>query len=75
MPTELPKAYEPKEAQEKWLRVWAEKGYFHSEPDPAKKPYTIVIPPPNVTGALHMGHALNNTLQDVLSPLATNAGL
>lgn len=66
MATELPKAYDPKAAQEKWLTFWEERGYFHSNPDPAKKPYTIVIPPPNVTGALHMGHALNNTLQDVL---------
>ncbi len=66
MSTELPKAYDPKDAQQKWLRVWDERGYFHSEPDPARKPFTIVIPPPNVTGALHMGHALNNTLQDVL---------
>jgi valyl-tRNA synthetase len=77
MPTELPKAYDPKDAQQKWLRVWDERGYFHSEPDvasgpaeqakpPHRKPFTIVIPPPNVTGALHMGHALNNTLQDVL---------
>lgn len=66
MSTELPKAYDPKEAQTRWLADWAEKGYFHSEPDASKKPYTIVIPPPNVTGALHMGHALNNTLQDVL---------
>jgi valyl-tRNA synthetase len=67
MPTELPKAYDPKDAQRRWLDFWAERGYFHSEPDPAKKPFTIVIPPPNVTGALHMGHALNNTLQDVLT--------
>jgi valyl-tRNA synthetase len=66
MPTELPKAYEPKDAQQKWLTFWEERGYFHATPDPSKKPYTIVIPPPNVTGALHMGHALNNTLQDVL---------
>src|SRR5207302_1574187 len=66
MATELPKAYDPKAAQEKWLTFWEERGYFHSNPDPAKKPFTIVIPPPNVTGALHMGHALNNTLQDVL---------
>jgi valyl-tRNA synthetase len=66
MPPELPKAFDPKAAQQKWLKVWDEKGYFHSEPDDKKKPYTIVIPPPNVTGALHMGHALNNTLQDVL---------
>ncbi|HYH63177.1 MAG TPA: class I tRNA ligase family protein, partial [Urbifossiella sp.] len=66
MPTELPKAYDPKDAQAKWLRVWDERGYFHSEPDAARQPFTIVIPQPNVTGALHMGHALNNTLQDVL---------
>lgn len=66
MPTELPKAYDPKEAQERLLQFWSERGYFHSRPDPAREPFTIVIPPPNVTGALHMGHALNNTLQDVL---------
>src|SRR5712672_2866710 len=62
----LPKQYDPQSAQERWLRFWDEKGYFHSEPDPGRRPSTIVIPPPNVTGALHMGHALNNTLQDVL---------
>jgi valyl-tRNA synthetase len=66
MPTELPKAYEPKDAQQKWLTFWEERRYFHAVPDTSKPPYTIVIPPPNVTGALHMGHALNNTLQDVL---------
>src|SRR4051794_37480114 len=66
MPTELAKAYDHKEAQQKWLKFWDDRGFFHSEPDPNRKPYTIVIPPPNVTGALHMGHALNNTLQDVL---------
>ena len=72
MPTELPKSFDAKEAQEKWLKRWKEKGYFHSEPDTRepvekrKKPYTIVIPPPNVTGALHIGHALNCTIQDVL---------
>ncbi|CAN5315447.1 valine--tRNA ligase [soil metagenome] len=66
MPAELPKTFDPKAAQEKWLTLWESKGYFHSVPDAAKTPYTIVIPPPNVTGALHMGHALNNTLQDVL---------
>jgi valyl-tRNA synthetase len=64
--TELPKQYDAKTAQERWLRFWDEQGFFHSDPDPKRKPYTIVIPPPNVTGALHMGHALNNTLQDVL---------
>src|SRR6266851_5324652 len=66
MPIELPKQYDPHEAQKRWLQFWTERGYFHSRPDPAREPYTIVIPPPNVTGALHMGHALNNTLQDVL---------
>lgn len=66
MATELPKQYDPREAQKKWLQFWDERGYFHSRPDPARKPFCIVIPPPNVTGALHMGHALNNTLQDVL---------
>ena len=66
MPIELPKAYEPKDAQQKWLTFWDERGYFHADPAKPGEPYTIVIPPPNVTGALHMGHALNNTLQDVL---------
>jgi valyl-tRNA synthetase len=66
MPTELPKAYEPKDAQTKWLAFWDAKGYFHADPAKPGEAYTIVIPPPNVTGALHMGHALNNTLQDVL---------
>ena len=66
MATELPPQYDPREAQQRWLRFWDEHGYFHSRPDPSRQPYTIVIPPPNVTGALHMGHALNNTLQDVL---------
>src|SRR5579884_3991269 len=64
--TTLAKQYDPHEAQQRWLQFWNERGYFHSDPDPARKPFTIVIPPPNVTGALHMGHALNNTLQDVL---------
>src|ERR1700677_1606063 len=66
MPTELAKTYDPHEAQQRFLKFWDELGFFHSKPDPAKKPFTIVIPPPNVTGALHLGHALNNTLQDVL---------
>jgi valyl-tRNA synthetase len=66
MATELPKQYDPHEAQQRWLAYWDEHGFFHSRPDPNRTPYCIVIPPPNVTGALHMGHALNNTLQDVL---------
>jgi valyl-tRNA synthetase len=62
---DLPKQYDPQEAQPRFLKFWDERGYFHSRPD-TRQPFTIVIPPPNVTGALHMGHALNNTLQDVL---------
>jgi valyl-tRNA synthetase len=63
---ELPKQYDHAAAQDRWYRFWEEQGYFHSEPNPVREPYTIVIPPPNVTGALHLGHALNNTLQDIL---------
>ncbi|MBI3837033.1 MAG: valine--tRNA ligase [Planctomycetia bacterium] len=63
---ELPKQYDHEKAQDRWYSFWKERGYFHSEPDPKRKPYAIVIPPPNVTGALHLGHALNNTLQDIL---------
>jgi valyl-tRNA synthetase len=62
---ETPKTYEPQKAEEKWYAYWMEKRYFHSEPD-EREPYTVVIPPPNVTGVLHMGHMLNNTIQDVL---------
>ena len=62
---ETPKTYEPLKAEEKWYKHWMEKGYFHSEPDD-REAYTVVIPPPNVTGVLHMGHMLNNTIQDVL---------
>ncbi len=67
MTKELPKQYDPHEAQARWLQFWSERGYFHSRPDSARQHFSIVIPPPNVTGALHMGHALNNTLQDVLT--------
>ena len=63
---ELPKQYDHAAAQGRWYEYWENNGYFHSEPNPEKKPYSIVIPPPNVTGALHLGHALNNTLQDIL---------
>src|SRR4051812_35533273 len=66
MATELAKAYDPAEAQQRFLTFWEERGYFHSHPDDSREPYTIVIPPPNVTGALHLGHALNNALQDIL---------
>ncbi len=63
---ELPKQYDHAAAQDRWYPFWEENGYFHSEPSPLRPPYAIVIPPPNVTGALHLGHALNNTLQDIL---------
>ena len=58
--------YSPTEAENKWYAYWQEKGYFKASSKSDKKPYTIVIPPPNVTGVLHMGHMLNNTIQDVL---------
>jgi len=67
MTTELPKQYQPAECQAKWLDYWKENGYFNADPDPAKKSHTIMIPLPNVTGALHMGHALNGTLQDLIT--------
>jgi valyl-tRNA synthetase len=58
--------YNPSEVESKWYSYWMEKGLFHSEPNPDKEPFCIVIPPPNVTGVLHMGHMLNNTIQDIL---------
>jgi len=61
----IPTKYNPKAVEEKWYSYWMENDFFHSEPD-GREPYTIVIPPPNVTGVLHMGHMLNNTIQDVL---------
>src|SRR5271154_273392 len=63
---ELSSKYNPKETQDKWLKFWKENNVFHAKADSGKKPFTIVIPPPNVTGILHMGHALNNTLQDIM---------
>ena len=63
---ELEKNYNPGKSEEKLYKRWEERGYFHAEADPDKKPYTIVIPPPNVTGQLHMGHAFDETLQDIL---------
>jgi valyl-tRNA synthetase len=63
---EIGKTYNPQEAEAKWYPYWMKNNFFASKPDKTKKPYTIVIPPPNVTGVLHMGHMLNNTIQDVL---------
>lgn len=62
----IPKTYDPASVEKKWYQYWEENHLFHAEPEPAKKPFTIVIPPPNITGQLHMGHALDNTLQDIL---------
>lgn len=62
---EIPTKYNPAESEDKWYKYWMDKGFFHSVPD-EREAYTIVIPPPNVTGVLHMGHMLNNTIQDVL---------
>jgi valyl-tRNA synthetase len=62
----LSSVYNPKEVEEKWYDFWKKENLFHAKIDSDKKPFTIVIPPPNVTGQLHMGHALNNTLQDIL---------
>ena len=63
---ELAKVYEPENVEEKWYKEWEAKGYFHGVVPSPKPSYSIVIPPPNITGVLHMGHALNNTLQDIL---------
>jgi valyl-tRNA synthetase len=63
---ELPKTYDPKEVESKIYDMWKEGGYFHAQRNPDKKPFTIVIPPPNVTGQLHLGHAFDDTIQDVL---------
>ena len=63
---ELPKQYDPKQVEGKIYQQWLDGNYFHAERDPQKKPFTIVIPPPNVTGQLHLGHAVDETIQDVL---------
>jgi valyl-tRNA synthetase len=64
---EMPKAYEPEKVEDKWYSFWMEKGYFKPKIDPKKKPFTIIMPPPNVTGELHMGHALTATLEDIMT--------
>ncbi len=67
MEQKLNKGYEPHEVERKWYQTWEENGNFRADEKSSKPPYSIVIPPPNVTGVLHMGHALNNTLQDILA--------
>ena len=66
MQKELAKTYDPQGIEDRIYKNWEEKKYFHAEVDHSKTPFTIVIPPPNITGQLHMGHALDNTLQDIL---------
>ena len=66
MSKQLDKIYDPKQFEDRIYKFWNDNGYFRADPNPDKKPYTIVIPPPNITGQLHMGHALDNTLQDIL---------
>ena len=66
MSKELAKTYDPEEMEDRIYDKWLAKKYFHAEVDHSKTPFTIVIPPPNITGQLHMGHALDNTMQDIL---------
>ena len=66
MSKELNKTYDPKDIEERLYSKWLDKKYFHAEVDKSKKPFTIIMPPPNITGQLHMGHALDNTMQDIL---------
>jgi len=67
IPSEMPKAYEPGRVERKWYQFWLDKGYFKPTIDPAKKPFVIIMPPPNVTGELHLGHALTATLEDIMT--------
>ena len=62
----MEKTFEPQKIEKRIYDTWIEKGYFKAHIDPNKKPFTIVIPPPNITGQLHMGHALDNTIQDII---------
>ena len=66
MAKQLEKVYDPKQVEDRTYQFWLDKNYFHADAESKKEPYTIVIPPPNITGQLHMGHALDNTLQDAL---------
>ena len=63
----LAKVYDPGQVEDKWYKYWEENGFFTPEVDRDKKPFSIVMPPPNVTGSLHLGHAMDNTLQDILT--------
>ncbi|MBK1834019.1 valine--tRNA ligase [Roseibacillus ishigakijimensis] len=72
--TELPKAYEPQDVEKRWYQAWLDEGCFTADPESDKEGYSLVIPPPNVTGILHLGHVLNNTIQDVLARRARQEG-
>lgn len=72
--SEISKAYNPSEVEDKWYKTWVESGCFKGKVDPNKEAYSIVIPPPNVTGVLTMGHVLNNTIQDILVRRARQTG-
>ena len=72
--TEIPKAYEPNEVEDRWYGHWEKEGCFSGQPAEDQTTYSIVIPPPNVTGVLTMGHVLNNTIQDILSRRARQKG-
>ena len=63
---QMAKAYDPAAAEAKWSRFWEERGYFKPRVEAGREPYTIIMPPPNVTGELHMGHALTNAVEDIL---------
>ena len=71
---ELPKTYDPTEVEPKWYQRWIERGYFQADASSAKPPFSIVIPPPNITGILTLGHVLNNTIQDILARRARMLG-
>ena len=71
MSKELEKNYNPSEIEDRLYQKWLDKKYFHAEVDRSKKPFTIVMPPPNITGKLHMGHALDNTMQEFCVPTIT----
>src|SRR6187549_750505 len=72
--SEIPKTYEPQAIEERWYAQWLADGCFHADPQSAKPPYSIVIPPPNITGVLTLGHVLNNTIQDILARRARMLG-
>ena len=66
MSTTIPKVYEPGKIERKWYQFWHKQGYFTPKIDPERKPFVVIMPPPNVTGELHLGHALTDTLEDIM---------